>query len=94
MCCPGFDHGHRALHLYTREMLLWGLLRADAVVRAIHAAGGLAVLAHPARHRLGHDVLIYEAAAIGIDGESPGTTTTCRPFGALHLLSVMPSICN
>ena len=38
------------------------------MVKAIHAAGGLAVLAHPARYRLGHAVLIEAAAAIGIDG--------------------------
>ena len=43
-------------------------LRAEAVVKAIHAAGGLAVLAHPARYRLGHDVLIDEAARLGFDG--------------------------
>ena len=65
----GFDHGHRALHLYNQgDAAVGEPLRADAVVRAIHAAGGLAVLAHPARYRLGHDVLIEEAAAIGIDG--------------------------
>ena len=65
----GFDHGHRALHLYNQgDAAVGEPLRADAVVRAIHAAGGLAVLAHPARYRLGHDVLIDEAAAIGIDG--------------------------
>ncbi|EAU73832.1 hypothetical protein RS9916_30024 [Synechococcus sp. RS9916] len=65
----GFDHGHRALHLYNQgDAAVGEPLRADAVVRAIHAAGGLAVLAHPARYRLGHEVLIEEAAAIGIDG--------------------------
>ena len=65
----GFDHGHRALHHYHQgDAAVGEPLRADAVVRAIHAAGGLAVLAHPARYRLGHDVLIEEAAAIGIDG--------------------------
>jgi hypothetical protein len=43
-------------------------LRAEAVVSAIHQAGGLAVLAHPARYRLGHGVLIEEAARLGFDG--------------------------
>ena len=65
----GFDYGHPALHLYNQgDAVVGEPLRADAVVRAIHAAGGLAVLAHPARYRLSHDVLIEAAAAIGIDG--------------------------
>lgn len=65
----GFDHRHRALHLYNQgDAAVGEPLRADAVVRAIHAAGGLAVLAHPARYRLGYEVLIEEAAAIGMDG--------------------------
>ena len=37
------------------------------MVKAIHAAGGLAV-AHPARYRLGHAELIEAAAAIEIEG--------------------------
>ena len=65
----GFDFGHRALHIYNQgDAAVGEPLRADAVVKAIHAAGGLAVLAHPARYRLGHAVLIEAAAAIGIDG--------------------------
>lgn len=43
-------------------------LRSDAVVRAVHSAGGLALLAHPARYRLPHSRLIAAAAAQGFDG--------------------------
>lgn len=65
----GFEYGHKALHLYNQgDAAVGEPLRADAVVRAIHSAGGLAVLAHPARYRLGHDVIIAAAAEIGIDG--------------------------
>ena len=43
-------------------------LRVEAVVAAIRAAGGLALLAHPARYRLSHQRLIAAAAAAGLDG--------------------------
>jgi predicted metal-dependent phosphoesterase TrpH len=43
-------------------------LRSDVVVRAVHAAGGLALLAHPARYRLPHGRLIAAAADQGFDG--------------------------
>jgi predicted metal-dependent phosphoesterase TrpH len=41
---------------------------AAAVIAAIQQAGGLAVLAHPARYRLSLVDLIGEAASLGIDG--------------------------
>ena len=43
-------------------------LRVEAVVAAIRAAGGLALLAHPARYRLPHQRLIAAAAEVGLDG--------------------------
>ena len=43
-------------------------LNAAAVVEAIHAADGLAVLAHPARYRLGYEPLMRAAAELGFDG--------------------------
>ena len=46
----------------------WSSHCGQLVVKAIHEAGGLAVLAHPARYRLGHDLLIDEAARLGFDG--------------------------
>ena len=65
----GFELDHRDLQPYNRgDAVVGEALRAESVVRAIHSAGGLAVLAHPARYRLGHDVLIEEAARLGFDG--------------------------
>lgn len=64
-----FEYGHQALQPYNQgDAAVGEPLRADAVVGAIHAAGGLAILAHPARYRLGHEQLITAAAEIGIDG--------------------------
>jgi len=42
--------------------------RADRVIRAIQAAGGIAVLAHPVRYRTDEITLIKAAAGLGIDG--------------------------
>ena len=65
----GFELDHRDLQPYNRgDAVVGEALRAESVVRAIHSAGGLAVLAHPARYRLAHDVLIEEAARLGFDG--------------------------
>ena len=65
----GFELGHSALEPYNRgDAVVGESLQADSVVKAIHEAGGLAVLAHPARYRLGHDLLIDEAARLGFDG--------------------------
>jgi predicted metal-dependent phosphoesterase TrpH len=50
------------------EAVVGAALRAAAVVNAIHAAGGLALLAHPARYRLPHPRLIAAAATLGFDG--------------------------
>ena len=65
----GFELDHPALQPYNHGDAVTGEpLRAETVVKAIHAAGGLAVLAHPARYRLGHAELIDAAAAMGMDG--------------------------
>ena len=42
--------------------------QAGRVIRAIQAAGGLAVLAHPVRYRTDEITLINAAARLGIDG--------------------------
>lgn len=42
--------------------------KAANVIAAIHQAGGLAVLAHPARYRQTATALIPEAVSLGIDG--------------------------
>lgn len=65
----GFGSDHWSLDPYLRGHTLVGhALRAEAVVTAIHAAGGLALLAHPARYRLSFSRLITAAAELGFDG--------------------------
>lgn len=65
----GFDAPHPSLDPYLQGRAVVGdALRAEAVVAATQAAGGLALLAHPARYRLPHPRLIAAAAALGFDG--------------------------
>lgn len=65
----GFSEEHSSLHRYLQGSAVVGPdLQAAAVLRAIHAAGGLALLAHPARYRLPHTRLIAAAADLGFDG--------------------------
>lgn len=65
----GFDPEHRAMYPYLQGKTTAGLdYQAISVIKAIHAAGGLAVLAHPARYRRSPEDLIAAAAALGIDG--------------------------
>lgn len=64
-----FDPNHQALQRYMqRETTQGEHYKAENVITAIHSAGGLAVLAHPARYRRSHHELIPAAASIGIDG--------------------------
>ncbi|MDJ1184674.1 PHP domain-containing protein [Roseofilum casamattae] len=65
----GFDPDSPAIAPYTRGHATTGEdYQAESAIAAIHAAGGLAVLAHPARYRRGAAELIPEAARWGIDG--------------------------
>jgi hypothetical protein len=65
----GFSDDHGPLEPYLQGAAAVGpALRVEAVLRAIRAAGGLALLAHPARYRLPHTQLIAAAAEIGLDG--------------------------
>lgn len=64
-----FDPQHLAMQPYLiGETPTGELYQAAQVVAAIHQAGGLVVLAHPARYRRSHHDLIPAAAHIGIDG--------------------------
>ncbi|MBI4782752.1 MAG: PHP domain-containing protein [Oscillatoriophycideae cyanobacterium NC_groundwater_1537_Pr4_S-0.65um_50_18] len=64
-----FDPGHLAIQPYIQSKAPTGeFYLAKNVIAAIHAAGGLAVLAHPARYRRSHSELVPEAARLGIDG--------------------------
>ena len=65
----GFEPGHAALDPYRQGQAPVGPdLQAGTVVTRIHAAGGLALLAHPGRYRLSFQRLIPAAAALGFDG--------------------------
>jgi predicted metal-dependent phosphoesterase TrpH len=65
----GFEAEHPSLMPYLQGTTVVGpALRSEAVLEAIQAAGGLALLAHPARYRLPHRRLIAAAAAQGFDG--------------------------
>jgi predicted metal-dependent phosphoesterase TrpH len=65
----GFDPNHLHLAPYLqgaeadRDFTV-----AEKVIAAIHAAGGLAVLAHPSRYRRSAEDLVEAVAAWGIDG--------------------------
>lgn len=65
----GFDPQHPAIAPYLRGKAPQGALAlASAVIKAIHRAGGLVVLAHPARYRRSYQQLLPKAARLGIDG--------------------------
>jgi predicted metal-dependent phosphoesterase TrpH len=64
-----FDPNHAAIQPYTQGRTTTGeLYKAAHAIAAIHSAGGLAVLAHPARYRRSPAELIPVAADAGIDG--------------------------
>ncbi|GAB1543077.1 PHP domain-containing protein [Scytonema sp. NUACC21] len=64
-----FDTEHFSIKSYIQRRITTGEdYQAANVISAIHKAGGLAVLAHPARYRQSHFDLIPAAAALGIDG--------------------------
>lgn len=65
----GFRDDHAPLLPYLQGSAVVGAaLRAEAVLAAIQASGGLALLAHPARYRLPFSRLIAAAADLGFDG--------------------------
>lgn len=64
-----FDPDHPVMETYLQgSRPLGNDARADNVIAAIHQAGGLAILAHPARYQRPARELIPVAAEIGIDG--------------------------
>ena len=65
----GFAADHSSLDPYLQGKSVVGDdLRVQAVLDAIWAADGLALLAHPARYRLPFATLIAAAAELGFDG--------------------------
>ena len=76
----GFAEHHPSLEPYLQgNSQIGAALRAEAVLEAIHAAEGLAVLAHPARYRLPFKRLIAAAAALGFDGAEAWYDYTMGP---------------
>lgn len=64
-----FKPGHRAMRPYLNGHSPDGReQQASAVISAIQAAGGIAVLAHPCRYRRLPEDLVSSAAKQGIDG--------------------------
>lgn len=64
-----FESEHPSMKPYLQKMPTVGkAYQSNNVITAIHEAGGLAVLAHPARYRRSHFDLIPVAADYGIDG--------------------------
>lgn len=64
-----FRPTHPALTPYLQGESVQGWQRqAEQVIASIHAAGGMAVLAHPARYTKSPEVLIPAAVKAGIDG--------------------------
>lgn len=67
--CYAFDPTHPEVQVYQQGQSVQGDARkAERVIAAIHRAGGLAVLAHPARYKRSPQDLIPAAADLGIDG--------------------------
>lgn len=65
----GFNPHHPAMADYLLgEPPIGTHAAADRVISAIHQAGGIAILAHPARYRKSHHDLIPAAVGAGIDG--------------------------
>ena len=65
----GFETEHPSLKPYIQRKIVTGEeYQAFTVIHAIHEAGGVAVLAHPARYKRSHFELIPAAAELGIDG--------------------------
>lgn len=76
----GFAADHASLEPYIQGVSQVGdALRAEAVVDAIHASQGLAVLAHPGRYRLPFGRLIAAAAQLGFDGAETWYDYTMAP---------------
>lgn len=64
-----FDPEHSAIKPYLQgKAPKHNAAHAAVVIEALHQAGGLAVLAHPARYRRSAEELIPVAAEFGIDG--------------------------
>ena len=65
----GYEPNHGAMEPYLQgDAVVGEQLGAAAVVEAIQAANGLALLAHPARYRINFKLLMRAASELGFDG--------------------------
>ena len=65
----GFDIESKSLLPYTSgESAVGNYLQISEVVKAINSAGGISILAHPARYRIPFNILINAAYENNIDG--------------------------
>ena len=65
----GFDPDCATMQPYLQRQKVMGAgFSAEAIVESIHAAGGLAILAHPFRYARDGGLLIVAADRIGMDG--------------------------
>ena len=65
----GFNIDSKYLIPYKQGCSTTGIdLEAKNVIKAIHSAGGLAFLAHPARYRIDYRTLIHQSHLLGFDG--------------------------
>jgi predicted metal-dependent phosphoesterase TrpH len=65
----GYQQNHLEMAPYLQgDTVVGDQLTAEAVVKAIHGADGLALLAHPARYRINFKLLLRAAAKLGFDG--------------------------
>lgn len=65
----GFDVSSNYIQPYiSGNSVIGELLKAENIVNNIRNAGGISILAHPARYRLPFPELIYYASNIGFDG--------------------------
>lgn len=65
----GFEPNHSQLQIYLQGQRIEGpAAQIQTVIDAIHQAGGIAILAHPARYRRSPDELIPAAVNFGLDG--------------------------
>ncbi len=86
----GFELNNKSMSKYINGEACIGVdLKAESVINAIHKANGLAILAHPARYRLGHHELISYAERLGCDGAEAWYDYEHKP-----IWSPTPYICN
>jgi len=86
----GFQPESPSLKPYIQKMPSFGInYQANNIIAAIHQAGGIAVLAHPARYKRSHFDLIPVAVDYQIDGiETFYAYNNPNPWKPSHLESI------